>query len=342
MGVALSLIGRGEEALPCFDRAAALEPSAAKSYDHKAVTLARLGRVDAAIATLDQGLRQSPGAIDLRFRKGVLLGNAGQHALALALFAEVVRDDPAHPDVWANQADIELREGRTADAMKSIERFLQNNPARIGPRMQAAREKLWSLRNPGVARDPERALELSDRARGMLVLFGDSVMALADLDAATHADPLNGYCWYNRASCLLQVGRVADALASCEQAESLLGATAEVTDLQIAAFMRLERVDDALLCHDRNLAYGKPAADRIHAKVITLMRGHRHGQALSLLQGLIARRPFDIGLRRERAEALAGLHRHADAVAAYDAAIALAPADLSLTAARAALAEKGP
>lgn len=336
LGVGLTLLDRGEEALPCFARAAELEPADPRSYDHMAVTLARLGRLDDAIAALDDGLRHCQEVEDLKFRKGVLQGSAGRNAEALALFGEVIRANPAHPDVWANKADIELREVRIPEAMESMERFLRNNPARIGPRMQAAREKLWSLRHPGQSRDPARAQVLNDRAINR-ALAGDIAGALADFEASIAADPLVGHCWFNRATCLVRDGRIPEALASCEEAEALLGATAEVTDLQVALQLKLGRGDDAVLCHDRNLAYGKPRADRLHAKVRTLLQVGRPADALPILHRLIAQTPFDLVLRRERAEALAAAGRRHEAIAAINVATAMAPEDPDLLAARGAL-----
>ena len=331
-GVALSLAGRGEEALPHFRHAANLEPNEPKSYDQLAVTLARLSRLEEAIAVLDEGLRQCPGDVALTFRKGILSGSLGRNAEALALFAQVIQQDPAHPDVWANQADIELRLQQIPQAINSIEHYLHNNPARIGPRMQAAREKLWSLRNPGASRDPTLAQELSDRSNGLVALFGDHAGALRDLEAATQADPLNGHCWFNRAVLLVKLGRREEALASCQQAESILGATAQVTDVAVALLLQLGRVDAAIQCHDRNLVYGKPSADRLHAKAQTLIKVNRASEALALLQTLIAKKPFDVALRRERASALSNLGRRAEAAAAQETIKALAANDPGLRA----------
>lgn len=304
LGVGLTMLGRGEEALAAFDRAIALEPTEPKGHDHRAVTLARLGRIDDAIAALESGLRHCPGSAALRFRLGIFLATAGRTAEASAAFDDVIRSEPAHPEVWASQADLLLREGRNDEAAGAIRRFLANNPGRVHPRVKAARERLWRIENPGQLRDSGRASALSDAAAAAFVA-GDVAAAATHLEAAAAADPLVGETWLNLGNCRAVLGRPADALAAFERAESILGATADVTRGEVAALLALGRGDDAVRCHDRGLALGTPDAAAFRAKAETLLALGRREEAAPILRRLVARDPDDRALREAYARAVA-------------------------------------
>jgi len=144
-GVGLTLLGRGEEALPCFDRAAALEPAEPKSYDHKAITLARLGRHEEAIRTLDEGLGHCPGSGTLHMRRGVFLTTLGRTEEAMRSFDEAIRVAPRYAETWAFKGDLEVRLGRTGDAIASLRRYLAMNPTENQRRVLAARRQLQAL-----------------------------------------------------------------------------------------------------------------------------------------------------------------------------------------------------
>ncbi|MCE9637304.1 MAG: tetratricopeptide repeat protein [Planctomycetes bacterium] len=296
LGVGLSMLGRGDEALSAFDRAIAAQPTEPQGHDHRAVTLARLGRTDAAIAALEAGLRHCPGSAALRFRAGIFLATSGRTTDAFAAFDDVVRWSPCHPEVWASVADLYLREGRTAEGIDAIRRFLASNPGRVHPRVQAARERLWALENPGRTRDVGRASAL----RGAAVpafLARDFAGAAVLLEASAVADPIVGETWLNLGSCLAALGRTGEALAAFERAESILGATGDVTQGEVAALLALGRADDAVRCHDRGLALGKPDAAALLSKALTLLRVGRRAEAAPILQRLVARDPANQELR---------------------------------------------
>ena len=302
-GVGLSMLGRNEEALECLRHAAVLEPAEPKSYDHEGVVLARLQRFDEAIAALDRGLQSCPGSGLLLARKGIFLAMAGRNEEALGACEAALAADPGYADSWAFKGDIEQRLGRTADAIASIERYLAARPGSQEKRVEAARRQLWALRNPGKERDPERAQASSARAL-QRVQARALPEALALYDEAVAADPLSDLAWINRGSCLHEMRRFEEALASFARGEELGGPTSLVADVTADCLHRLGRGDEALGRYDRMLARQPGSPELTHGKARTLVRLGRAAESLPLYAKLVARSPEDHDLARERAEAL--------------------------------------
>ena len=150
-GVGLAMLGRGEEALPCFDRAIELEPDEPASYDHKAVTLTRLGRLDEAVRTLDEGLRHRPSAGVLLARRGVFLTMLERTDEAMRSFDEAIRADPQYLETWAYKGDLEERLGRTADAIASLRYYLARKGESQEKRVLVVRRQLQALEKAGSA-----------------------------------------------------------------------------------------------------------------------------------------------------------------------------------------------
>jgi tetratricopeptide (TPR) repeat protein len=301
-GVGLSMLGRAEEALECLRRAAALEPTEPKSYDHEGVVLARLKRFDEAIAALDRGLRSCPGSGLLLSRKGVFLAMAGRNEEALRACDEALLADPEYADTWAFKGDIEQRLGRTAEAIASIERYLAARPGSQEKRVQAARRQLWALRNPGKERDPERAQACAARAL-QRVQARALPEALSLYDEAVEKDPLLDLAWINRGTCLHEMSRFGEALASFARGEELGGPTSLVADATAECLFRLGRQDEALRTYDALLDRQPGSAEARRGKARLLMRLGRPAEAVPLLQRLLAGSPEDEALARQYAEA---------------------------------------
>ena len=309
-GVGLAMLGRPDEALACLRRAAQLEPAEPKSYDHEAVTLARLGRLDEAIAALERGLAACPASGTLRTRRGVFLTRAGRNEEALRAFDESIAVDPDYPDAWAFKGDLEQRIDRAPQAIASIERYLAARRGSREKRVDVARRQLWGLRHPGRAIDSERARRCADQALQRSTT-GALAEALAQLEAAVDADPFLEEAWWNRGTCLLDLGRAEAALASFAQVEELGGPSSRVADAMAACLFRLGRGADAIAAYDRALGAAPSSPDALRGKARALVRLGRPQDALPLYARLLAGAPASAELARERAEAFRAAGRDA-------------------------------
>ena len=113
-GVGLSLLGRSDAALQCFDRGIALEPKVPRSHDHKAALLGQLKRWDEAFQVIAAGLAQCPGAKTLLQRKAIYLSLTGQKEQALVVFDEVLRLFPGDAHALKLRAEAAAKGSGTA------------------------------------------------------------------------------------------------------------------------------------------------------------------------------------------------------------------------------------
>jgi tetratricopeptide (TPR) repeat protein len=330
-GVGLAMSGRTEEALACFDRAAALEPGEAKCYDHKAVTLLRLQRLDEVLRTLDEGLRHCPASGTLHCRRGIALATAGRNAEALAAFERSLEVDPAYAQAWAYKGDVEARLGDSTAAVVSLGRFLALRAGRPDKLVATVAQQRLRLQNPGRTRDEARAQACLGAGVAAHVA-GRLEDARARFEEGVAADPLLSDLWLNLGAMQLELALTEEALASYRRAEELLGPSADVVRGQVACLRLLRRVDEALACHDRALERGRGNPDALLAKARTLVEIGRVEDALPLYRRLVARGPASLEYVSERAETLAKAGRTLEARFAYEAALALAPGDAGLLA----------
>ena len=305
-GVGLTILGRTEEALACFDRAIALDPVSPTAYDHKAVTLLRLELFDKALQTIGEGLQHCPNSGLLLTRKGIALTRLGRNADALAALEKSIAQDPGELKAWAYKGDVESMLGQTDAAIASLRHFLamrfEHKQYNI---IDAVRRQLWALENPDRKRHPDHGaacLEASIQAE----FSGHREAALELLDEGLAADPLSGKLWFNRGGLLRGLSRLDEALASFERAEELLGPGLVLKE-QIEVLLSMGLIEGALRCHERALVSDPANAFALHAKAQTLERLGRREEACAIYQRLVSRNPADHALLKEYAAVRAAI-----------------------------------
>jgi tetratricopeptide (TPR) repeat protein len=305
-GVGMTMLGRHDEALRCFDRAIAVDPALSMAYDHKAVTLLRLERLDEAIQTLDQGLQHSPGSGLLMTRKGIALTRCGRLAEALKVLEQSLAQDPGEMRAWAYKGDVESKLGDTAAAIASIRQFLALRFVHKEHKIiDGARRQLWAIENPNRKRYPDHGvacLEASLRAE----IAGRTQEALELLEEGLAADPLSGKLWFNCGALLRALNRFDEALVCLERAEELLG-PGLVLNAQAELLLAMGRPEDALRCHERALEPDPANFFALHAKAATLVRLGRNTEAYPIYQRLVSRTPRDASLLMEYSKVKAAI-----------------------------------
>ena len=77
-GIALSKLGRYEEAIECYDKALKIDPQYADAWYNKGYALSKLGRYEKAIECYDRALEIDPKNADLRHNKRIAEGELGE------------------------------------------------------------------------------------------------------------------------------------------------------------------------------------------------------------------------------------------------------------------------
>ena len=115
-GVALDALGRGEEALRCYDKALVIDQRFAPTWGNKGIALNLLGR----------------------------------HAEAIACFEKALEIDPRHAQAWYVKALTEDRDGKSGAALKSYRRFIELAAPEDVRGIARARQRVQELESKGV------------------------------------------------------------------------------------------------------------------------------------------------------------------------------------------------
>ncbi len=97
--------GRNETALAWFDRAMAMQPKWVDAFNGRAVALSRLGRTDEAVAALRGAIELQPNAAHLHGNLSMLLIRGGQFEPARVHVEQAIRLAPQDTQVWPGVRD---------------------------------------------------------------------------------------------------------------------------------------------------------------------------------------------------------------------------------------------
>ena len=134
--------GRGDLplALELFDRALAIRPTHAEAMVNRGVALSRLGRLEEAAAITEQALAVEPNRVRARLNAARYRLALGQLERALAHADRARRIAPGEPDGWALAGLADARAGRSDRARARLHRALE-----LEPRHEEARAALRTL-----------------------------------------------------------------------------------------------------------------------------------------------------------------------------------------------------
>jgi tetratricopeptide (TPR) repeat protein len=125
-----------------------------------------------AMRIVDQELARSPQDVDVRAWRARVLTWSGYLTDAEVEYLQIVKVDRNDPDIWMGLASVYLREGRTQEALRALNRAVELDPMRDD--LRAARGRV--LRAAGERSEArlefQKALELnpaSDEARAGLI-----------------------------------------------------------------------------------------------------------------------------------------------------------------------------
>ena len=95
-GVALSRLGRYQEAIECYDNALEIDPRHVNAWDNKGLNLNSVGRYQEAIVCYDKALEIDPRFVRAWVGKGVSLHHLGRYEEALECYNEALEIDPSN------------------------------------------------------------------------------------------------------------------------------------------------------------------------------------------------------------------------------------------------------
>lgn len=129
-GLALSDLAKYEEALRSHDKAIEIDPKNAFAWNNRAMLLQRMNKFEKALENVNKSIELNDKNPYAWSTKGYILGKMGKYKEGIECSdkAKSVLDEP---DAWYERAVIQLWNGRSEDARKSLERGLDLDPKRL-------------------------------------------------------------------------------------------------------------------------------------------------------------------------------------------------------------------
>jgi tetratricopeptide (TPR) repeat protein len=127
-GVALSALGRYEEAIECYDIILYRVKKDPVAYYNKGVALSALGRYEEAIECYDKAIEITPQYVDAYYNKGTNLLTLGRKEEALDSFTTFLKYDSKNLDGLLGKANSLIQLNKMSEAKSLIDKVLSIYP----------------------------------------------------------------------------------------------------------------------------------------------------------------------------------------------------------------------
>jgi Flp pilus assembly protein TadD len=136
-GIELADRGWLDEAIKEFQKAIELDPSSAHAHDNLATVYSEKKLYRDALTEYLTAIRLEPDSATAHYNLACFLATHGQD-MAVAEYGEAIHQDPEYPDAHLNLGLTYADQGKTEDAVKSLERAIALAPKDAFPRHELA------------------------------------------------------------------------------------------------------------------------------------------------------------------------------------------------------------
>ena len=162
LGVALSNLGRAQEALEHYREAIRLQPANAQARFNLGVELANSGQLEAAAEQFSEALHRDPQNASLLNNLGSVLAQQGKYPEALDQFRLAMRSNPQYAKSYVNAAAAYQALGQAEPAIAHYQAALSLSPGSIDTLRRLA--FLLATCPFEAQRQPDLAVQLASRA----------------------------------------------------------------------------------------------------------------------------------------------------------------------------------
>jgi tetratricopeptide (TPR) repeat protein len=153
--------GQFDRAVPCFEKALALDPGLAIAWHYKSCGLLRLQRFEDALACDDQAIALDPQHAEHWHQKGVTLKHLRRYEEALACYDRALEIEKRNPAYWSDRGLVLGSLGRDQEAITSLENAIALAPQAAAPWLNKALSEETLQRNEEAIKSYQRFLELA-------------------------------------------------------------------------------------------------------------------------------------------------------------------------------------
>ena len=127
-GIALYWEEKDSEAIECYDKAIAVDPTYFDAWNNKAFILSGLGRYDEAIVCWDRAIALKPTSAETWYNKGGDLYAQNKYGEAIVCYDKAIALDPTFAKAWNNKGKSLEKEGKTSEAIMCYDRAIALDP----------------------------------------------------------------------------------------------------------------------------------------------------------------------------------------------------------------------
>jgi tetratricopeptide (TPR) repeat protein len=227
LGTTLLHLQRFDEALDCYQRAAAIGPDQAGSHFGGSLVLAQLGRTDEALQAVERAIALRPGVAAYLSHRGHLLLRLGRQDEAVVALRSALEHDPDNAGIHNTVADILLRDHMSQEALYHAIRAAACAPSVARHQIRVAHLLTRHLRLVDTIEAYRRAIELQPndwrlhaQLGALFVRLDRLEEAVAELKRALEIDA-QGQVAFELSNTLLRMGKHAAAQEAIDRAVQL-------------------------------------------------------------------------------------------------------------------------
>lgn len=261
LGLALSSLGRYEEALAIFDRAVAEEAESANVWGSRADLLGRMRRYEEALESCNKALSLDGDDARVLSIRGYVYLMQGRYEEAFRDFEKALRLRPDSPNIWDRRGDALMYMSEPERALESYESALKLRP------------------------DHFHALSSRGDALQHLGRFEEAVTSY-DLAISVRAE--SAATWARRGQALFSLKRFGEAAASFERAGTLDSRNYEAYTQRAFSLAQANELDRALETADLAVSLAPTEAEKYFPLKIRTIIHHLKGMHQDAVCDLLA------------------------------------------------------
>lgn len=278
----LMRLQRFEDALVCDDQAIALDPDHPEHWHQKGVTLKQLRRFEESLACYDRALEIEKRNPAYWSDRGLVLGTLNRDEEAIASLEKAIALAPQAAAPWLNKALSEETLGRNEDAIQSYQRFLDLATPDLVSHIQHATVRMEAIKaKMGAASLAGTSSGAAPEPAG----DGPSVLVMGAVSAAQPAD---GADLLERARSLEQVGQYEEAIDCVDQVLAREPQKNGAWYTRGCCLQHLGELEEAIASLDRSVELEPEKAEAWYHKGVCEQLSHEDEEASRSLQRFLS------------------------------------------------------
>ncbi len=336
-GLALSALGRDEEAIRAYEECLRLDPLHLDVYERIHFMHLSKGRHEQSLATFTRAVQAFPECTKLHIYYAEALGQLKRYQEASEACQRAIQLDGAYAEAYAEKSRHLAHLKRYAEALEAIEQAIVLNPDADHYYRQKA-NALASLRrddealatyDQAIDLDPDHFSSYREKAELLAQLRRDED-ALVTYDRFIERNPLifEGYRW--KLYFLSKRKRYTDGLATCDRCLAYNPHQVQAHEQKGRMFSSLHRYEEALLSFEEAIHLHPQGEDIYTVKAETLTLLKRDDEALSTFDQALQLAPHEVSIYKKKGDLLITLKRYEEALASLKSAARLDAKDAAL------------